>query len=195
LILLEKIKKYRVILASASPRRRQLLEEMGIRFDIEPKYIDEDFPLGMKPEAVAEYLSRKKADAFSGEIDENILVITADTIVAINDKILGKPADKKEAVEILQELSGNTHKVITGVTLKTLEKEVTFSVSTDVIFKKLSFDEIDYYIENFQPFDKAGAYGIQEWIGHIAIEHISGSYFNVMGLPTHRLYEELSLFV
>ncbi|NOX86588.1 MAG: septum formation protein Maf [Chlorobi bacterium] len=193
--MLEKIKKYRVILASASPRRRQLLEEMGIRFDIEPKYIDEDFPLGMKPEAVAEYLSRKKADAFSGEIDENILVITADTIVAINDKILGKPADKKEAVEILQELSGNTHKVITGVTLKTLEKEVTFSVSTDVIFKKLSFDEIDYYIENFQPFDKAGAYGIQEWIGHIAIEHISGSYFNVMGLPTHRLYEELSLFV
>ncbi len=124
-----------------------------------------------------------------------MLVITADTVVAINDRILGKPADKKEAVEILGLLSGNTHKVITGVTLKTKEKETTFSVTTDVTFKKLSPDEISYYIDHFKPFDKAGAYGIQEWIGHIAIEHINGSYFNVMGLPTHRLYEELSLFV
>ncbi len=193
-MLLEKLKKYHVILASASPRRRQLLGEMGIRFEIIPKHVEEDFPSLLKPEEAAEYLSRKKADAFAGELTANMLVITADTVVAIHDKILGKPADKKEAVEILQELSGNTHKVITGVTLKTLEKEITFSATTNVTFKKLSFDEVDYYIENFQPFDKAGAYGIQEWIGHIAIEHISGSYFNVMGLPTHRLYEELDNF-
>ncbi len=194
-MLLEKLKKYRVILASASPRRRQLLEEMGIRFEVKPKNVDEDIPLHTKPDEVAKYLSRKKATAFAGEMTENMLVITADTVVAINDRILGKPADKKEAVEILGLLSGNTHKVITGVTLKTKEKETTFSVTTDVTFKKLSPDEISYYIDHFKPFDKAGAYGIQEWIGHIAIEHINGSYFNVMGLPTHRLYEELSLFV
>lgn len=193
-MLLKKLKKYHVVLASASPRRRQLLEEMGIRFDIMPKHVNEDFPSHLKPRDAAEYLSRKKANAFTQEMKGNMLVITADTVVALKNKILGKPAGRDEAVEILEQLSGNTHKVITGVTLKTPEKEITFSVSTDVTFKVLSPDEIRHYIETCLPFDKAGAYGIQEWIGLIAIEHISGSYFNVMGLPTHRLYEELSVF-
>jgi septum formation protein len=140
-------------------------------------------------------LSEKKARAFSNkEISENTLVIAADTIVAVNDLILGKPENNEDARKMLQQLSGRDHEVITGVTIRTYYKLKTFSVGTRVYFKELSDEEITYYIQNFKPFDKAGAYGIQEWIGHVAIERIEGSYFNVMGLPTHRLYEELISF-
>lgn len=194
-MLLERLKNYNLILASASPRRKQLMEEMGISVRIVPRHIDELFPNTMSPVEAAEFLSRSKADAFTAEeLKSNILVITADTIVSIGDEILGKPANRNEAVEILELLSGKIHEVITGVTLKTAEKQHTFSVSTKVKFKNLSNSEIEYYIDKFQPYDKAGAYGIQEWIGHVAIEQIEGSYFNVMGLPTHRLYEELLIF-
>lgn len=192
----QKLGTYKIILASASPRRKQLLMEMGVNFEVSPKNIDEIIPNNISPVAAAEYLSRLKADAFSEEeIGKNTLIITADTIVALKDEILGKPVDRKDAVKILKSLSGNLHNVITGVTLKSATKERTFSVTTEVVFKRLSEEEISYYIDNYKPYDKAGAYGIQEWIGHAAIEEIKGSYFNVMGLPTHRLYKELSLFI
>ncbi|PLW98451.1 MAG: septum formation protein Maf [Marinilabiliales bacterium] len=192
----EKLLSYDIILASASPRRSELLKELGVRFRLLPKHIDESFDAEFPPRKVAEYLSEKKARAFSqSEIHENTIIITADTIVSIGKVILGKPANILEAKSILQQLSGNKHEVITGVTLRSIKKLKTFSVVTTVYFKELTESEMDYYIENFQPFDKAGAYGIQEWIGHAAIERIEGSYFNVMGLPTHRLYEELISFV
>ncbi len=190
------LQQYNIILASASPRRRQLLNELGISFRIQAKHINEDFDEQLAPQAVAEYLSNKKAQSFTvNEINDNTLIITADTIVTIDGIILGKPKDEEEAKSILQQLSGRSHKVITGVTLRSVTKSKTFSVETTVFFKKLSDSEIDYYIKIFKPFDKAGAYGIQEWIGHAAIERIEGSYFNVMGLPTHRLYEELINFI
>ena len=189
------LRKYDIILASASPRRSQLLNELGISFRIQAKHINEDFNEQLAPQAVAEYLSNLKAQAFSmNEINDNTLIITADTIVTIDGMILGKPKDDEEAKNILGQLSGRSHQVITGVTLRSATKSKTFSVETTVFFKKLSDSEIDYYIKTFKPFDKAGAYGIQEWIGHAAIERIEGSYFNVMGLPTHRLYEELIAF-
>jgi len=194
-MLAERLKHYDIILASASPRRKQLLEEMGLRFRVEPKHIDEVFPDDLNPAEAAEFLSRIKADAFKiDELHDNTLIIASDTVVTLEGKILGKPADKAEAIEILQQLSGKTHEVITGVTIKTLDKQHTFSVTTSVVFKTLSLQEINHYIDTFKPFDKAGAYGIQEWIGHVAIERIVGSYFNVMGLPTHSLYEELLRF-
>ena len=194
-MLKEKLNKYSVVLASGSPRRRHLLEEMDIIFRTVPGHLEETYPDGLTPSEVAEHISRTKANEFSPYKIKNELIIAADTVVTINGEILGKPKDKTEAIEILQKLSGKTHQVITGVTLKTKSKEHTFSVTTEVVFKKLSQDEINFYIETYRPYDKAGAYGIQEWIGHVAIEKIDGSYFNVMGLPTHRLYEELLLFV
>jgi septum formation protein len=190
------LENYEVILASASPRRKQLLEQMDIEFTIVPKDIHEDFPSDMNPVEVAEYLSRKKADAFSTiEIADRTLLIAADTIVAIQDEILGKPADKQEAAKMLSMLSGKTHLVVTGVTLRTIKHTVTFSSSTQVTFNELQAAEIDYYLEHYQPFDKAGAYGIQEWIGHMAISKIEGSYYNVMGLPTNELHRELEKFL
>lgn len=195
-MLIQKLKNYRLLLASASPRRKHLLEELGVNFEVLPRYIEEIIPEGLSPKEVAEYLSKLKSDAFSGnEIGVNTIVLTADTIVALKGEILGKPVDSEDAVKILNRLSGNSHKVITGVTLKTNKKLRTFSVTTEVIFKKLLDEEIRYYVDNFKPYDKAGAYGIQEWIGHVAIEKIKGSYFNVMGLPTHKLYEELLSFI
>jgi len=164
--MVKNILQYDIILASASPRRSQLLNELGISFRIQPKHISEDFNEQLAPQAVAEYLSNKKAQAFTvNEINDNTLIITADTIVTIDGIILGKPKDEEEAKTILQQLSGRNHQVITGVTLKSATKSKTFSVETKVFFKKLSNSEIDYYIKTFKPFDKAGAYGIQEWIG------------------------------
>ena len=187
--------KYDIILASASPRRKQLLEELGIPFKVQSKNVDESFPAELKPDEVAAYLSTLKAKAFlDDEFNERTLIITADTIVTIDGKILGKPTDREDAIQILKQLSGKKHQVITGVTLRSKYKQTIFSVITDVYFKQLSNEEIEFYVDTFQPYDKAGAYGIQEWIGHAAIEKIEGSYFNVMGLPTHRLYEELILF-
>lgn len=192
----QKLSTYDIILASASPRRSELLKELGVRFRVLPKHIEENFNPELPAQGIAEYLSEKKAKAFSkNEMHENTIILTADTIVCISDTILGKPTNAEDAKSILKLLSGNKHEVITGVTLRSLKKLKTFSVVTIVQFKELSEAEIDYYIKNFQPFDKAGAYGIQEWIGHAAIERIEGSYFNVMGLPTHRLYEELLKFI
>jgi septum formation protein len=192
---IEKLKNYEIILGSASPRRKELLSEMGISFQVEIRSGEEIFPETLDINEVAGYLSREKSKLFEiTGIGQNQLVITADTIVVVEDKILGKPANTEEAKNILRLLSGKVHRVITGVTLLTRKKSHTFSVSTDVFFKQLSEEEIGYYVTHYQPMDKAGAYGIQEWIGHVAIEGINGSYFNVMGLPTHRLWEELSVF-
>ncbi len=191
-----KLENFEIILSSASPRRKQLLEEMGIKFIVQPKTIDERYPVGYPVEKVAQYLSEIKAAAFrTSEMKTNTLIITADTIVSLGRTILGKPTNYQSAANMLRNLSGKKHNVITGVTIRTLEKRHSFSANTEVHFKKLTNEEIDYYISNYKPFDKAGAYGIQEWIGHIAIKKIEGSYFNVMGLPTHKLYEELITFV
>jgi nucleoside triphosphate pyrophosphatase len=195
-MLLEKIKSYDIVLASTSPRRKQLLEEMGLQFSVEPVHVEEEFPTDLLPDEIAEFLSRIKAEAFpEDQFKDNTLIITADTVVTLEGKILGKPENKTQAIEILQQLSGKMHEVITGVTFRTKLKQHTFSVSTKVVFKPLDPSEIGYYIDIYKPFDKAGAYGIQEWIGHVAIEKIEGSYFNVMGLPTHQLYRELLMFI
>ena len=191
-----RLKKYDVVLASASPRRKQLLQEMDIEFTVYPKHVEEIIPFGLNPKEVAEYLSKLKAEAFSEkEIKANSLIITADTVVTLDGKILGKPVNRDDAFNILKNLSNKSHEVITGVTIRSASKQLTFSVSTEVHFKPLTDKEIEYYIDQFKPYDKAGAYGIQEWIGHVAIEWIKGSYFNVMGLPTHRLYIELLRFI
>lgn len=186
---------YKIILASNSPRRQELLKLMGIEFTIKLRPVDESFPAHFSPVGIARYLCEKKAMAFEpDELNEGELLITADTIVCLENEIMNKPADRKHAIEMLQKLSGKKHQVITGVTLRSLTKMTSFTVSTDVVFKALSEDEISYYVDHFQPFDKAGAYGIQEWIGFVGIEKIEGSYFNVVGLPTARLYEELRKF-
>jgi len=195
-MLLNKLKQYGIILASGSPRRQQLLAEMDIPFRVETRPVKETFPKELSPEEAAAYLCRLKSMAFAdNDLKENTLLITADTIVALDNKILGKPSGEEEAVAMLRQLSGQKHEVITGVCLRLNNKITTFTSSTSVWFKELSEDEIVYYVSRYKPFDKAGAYGIQEWIGHAAILRIEGSYFNVMGLPTHRLYEELRNFI
>jgi len=189
------IDDYRIILASQSPRRHYLLKEIGLEFEIKQKqFIDERYPDHLQKEEIPLYIAKKKSNAFGALQDQEIL-ITADTIVWLKDKVLQKPEDIDDAVRILRELSGNSHQVYTGVCIKSSQKEILFSACTDVFFKKLTYAEIDYYINNFQPFDKAGAYGIQEWIGYIGVEKINGSFFNVMGLPIQRLYTELDDFI
>jgi septum formation protein len=193
--LLEKLSSYHVLLASKSPRRRQLLKDLGIDFEVISKDTDENFPQELNPEEVASYLSKKKSDAFSeAEMPENYLLITADTIVVAENTILNKADNYQEARQMLQQLSGKSHWVITGITLRSREKSITFTDRSEVSFKALNLEEIDWYIYNYQPFDKAGAYGIQEWIGYIGITSVKGSFYNVMGLPTHRLYEALKKF-
>jgi septum formation protein len=191
----DNLNKYRIILASRSPRRQKLLKQMGIKFDVVFKEYPEKYPGNLEGEEIATYLAREKARLFKDEISDNEIVITADTIVWCNDRVLGKPAGAEEAVQMIRELCDNTHEVITGVTLLTRLHEKTFSVTTKVTFEKLSEEEIDYYVKEFKPYDKAGAYGIQEWIGLAACSRIEGSYFNVVGLPVHRLYKELKEFV
>lgn len=191
--MLEHLKDYTIILASKSPRRRKLIEELGLKVETTAVNISEDFPARYDPERVAVYLARKKADAYC-ELSEKELLVTADTIVCLEDQMLGKPSDKKDAFNILNKLSGEVHKVITGVCIRSLNKEVLFNVSTKVHFGRLTPEEINYYIEHYKPYDKAGSYGIQEWIGYIGIDHIEGSFYNVMGLPVHRLYQELKSF-
>ena len=186
---------YHFVLASKSPRRQQLLREAGFRFDIMVKDFVESFPDNLKGFEIAEYLANKKASYFKGNIADNEVVITADTIVWCNDRVLDKPSDYREAFEILNIISGNAHEVITGVCFKSNRSELTFSETTKVTFDKLTPEEIDYYIINYRPFDKAGGYGIQEWIGIIANSKIEGSYFNVMGLPVQRLIKELKMFI
>jgi len=181
-----------ILLASKSPRRQQLIQEMGFDFRIVHQDIDESYPAELAAEEVAEYLACLKAEAVKQELKaENEVILASDTIVVLNGEIFGKPIDQAEARAILKKLSGQTHAVITGVCLLSKNKTVRFSETTYVHFLELSSSEIDYYIESCQPYDKAGAYAIQEWIGLNKIEKIEGSYFNVVGLPTHRVYQEL----
>lgn len=185
---------YSIILSSKSPRRQSLLKELGWEFSIKVKDVEEVYPDHLTREEVPVFLSELKAAAFTEELSETDLLITADTVVIINNQIIGKPADYEDAVKILKLLSGNRHEVITGICLKSRNKQKCFHVVTDVFFKELSDQEIQYYLEQYKPYDKAGAYGIQEWIGLIGIEKINGSYFNVMGLPVKELYEEVMKF-
>jgi septum formation protein len=189
------LNNYRIILASRSPRRQQLLKELGFTFDIVIREFEESFPEGLNGEEIARYVAHSKAASFRDEIADNEIIITADTIVWCNNQVLGKPIDIQDAVRILKKISGNTHEVITGVSVFSKKKEVTFSDSTKVTFEVLSDNNIKYYIDKYKPYDKAGAYGIQEWIGLIACSKIEGSYFNVVGLPVQRLYKELQEFI
>lgn len=193
---LSNLKDYKIILASQSPRRKDLLSEIDIDFEvIVIDGIDESYPDTMDNDKIPVYLSNKKADAYTNIISNGkTLVIAADTIVVCDNRVLGKPNDNVEASKMLNLLSGKAHDVITGVTIKSLSKTVSFQATTKVWFKKITEKEIQYYIDNYNPIDKAGAYGIQEWIGHIAIEKIEGNYFNVVGLPTQQLYQALTTF-
>ena len=187
---------YKLILASASPRRRELLAGLDMPFQVRViDGVDESYPADLPQTEVPLFISEKKSEAYINSISDNEIVITADTVVIADDRILGKPQDRNEASAMLRLLSGRKHQVVTGVTLAAKGKSHSFSVSTDVWFSVLSDSEIDYYIEHYRPFDKAGAYGIQEWIGYVGIERIDGSYFNVVGLPVQRLYRELLSFV
>ena len=180
----------RIVLASNSPRRKELLSGLGLEYEVRTlSGIDESYPEGLPMEEIPQYISRKKAAAYT--LGEDELLITADTIVWINGEVLGKPADEAEARQMLRKLSGKTHQVVTGVTLTTSLLHHSFSSVSQVTFAKLSDDEIDYYVTHYRPLDKAGAYGIQEWIGYIGVTSIEGSYFNVMGLPVQRLYTEM----
>jgi septum formation protein len=188
-------KKYHIILASNSPRRRELLAGLGIEFDVRVlPDIKEDYPQDLPVADIAQYIAKEKADAYRNLLNDDDLLITADTVVIVGDEVLGKPVDAVDAKAMLHKLSGRKHQVITGVCLSTKNNHRYFSVSTDVTFKKLTAEEISYYIETYHPFDKAGAYGIQEWIGYIGVTSLEGSYFNVMGLPVQRIYMELQSF-
>jgi septum formation protein len=182
-----------IILASQSPRRKELLSLLDLEFRVEVRSVDEVFPNDLKTSEVAEYLAALKASAFAMIEDEQV-IITADTVVVLDDRILGKPTNKVEASKMLRSLSNRNHEVITGVCLKSAKKTISFSSTTKVYFKDLAATEIDYYIENYKPYDKAGSYGIQEWIGAIGITKIEGSYFNVVGLPIQELNEQLKNF-
>jgi len=184
-------KGYKIILASGSPRRQQFFKDLDIDFEIRLKEIDEVFPDSLKGLEITDYLAELKAKAFDGEIQSNEMIVTSDTLVWLNNKALGKPKDYDDAFQILKSLSNQTHEVITSVCFKTISKTDIINEITKVTFTALSSDEIQYYLDNYKPFDKAGSYGIQEWIGLVAIEKIEGSYANVVGLPTHRLYEEM----
>ncbi|MBF1385353.1 Maf-like protein [Prevotella aurantiaca] len=186
-------KDYHIILASNSPRRKELLRGLDIAFDVRVQSdIAETYPESAAPADVAGYISREKANAYKDTITEHELIITADTVVIVGNEILGKPANNDEAKEMLRKISGRKHQVVTGVCLTTTEKQHCFSVSTDVTFKNLTEKEIEYYVETYSPLDKAGAYGIQEWIGYVGVTALEGSYFNVMGLPVQRIWEELN---
>ncbi len=193
--MLENLDKYDVILASKSPRRQELLAEMGVKFRVMTRDVVEDFPSSLPAADVPAFLSRKKAAAFEkNELPENHLIIASDTVVIIDNQILGKPKDADDATRMLRLLSGKTHEVVSGVTIKTKDITETFSAVSDVSFNTLNDNEIRFYIEKYHPFDKAGAYGVQEWIGYIGVSAVKGSFYNVMGLPTQMLYQTLKKF-
>lgn len=179
-----------IILASGSPRRQYLMKESGFEFTVEKSGIDESFPANMPLHQVARYLAEKKAEYFRPKMRDEIIV-AADTVVILRDTIMNKPLDRAEGIHMLSELSGQTHRVITGVAIFSKEKEESFDDTTLVTFKSLTRQEIEYYVDTYQPYDKAGAYGAQDWIGMVAIAKIEGSYFNVMGLPIHKVYQHL----
>ncbi|MNQ29590.1 Septum formation protein Maf [compost metagenome] len=191
-MLKNKLEKYSLILASGSPRRQQFFKDLDLDFEIRLKEIEEVYPLELKAEEITDYLAELKASAFEGELKANEILITSDTIVWHNEKALGKPKDEEEAFAILKSLSNTTHEVITSVCFKTSEKTEVVNEMTKVTFNELSDEAIRYYLENYKPYDKAGAYGIQEWIGFIGVSKIEGSYANVMGMPTDKVYEYLS---
>lgn len=187
---------YRFILGSQSPRRRELLAGLGISFTVEPVKGDpEKYDPGMTREDVPEFLALHKSSSFPRQLEPDEILITADTLVYLGDTLLGKPKDREEACEMLRALSGHPHSVLTGVALRSAAKTASFTDTTEVVFKELTEDEITFYVDTCRPFDKAGSYGVQEWIGYIGITRIEGSYFNVMGLPVHRLYSELQDFL
>jgi septum formation protein len=179
-----------LILASSSPRRQYLMKEAGFEFTVEKPDVEEDFPAEMPVDQVARYLASKKAEFFRPQI-HNEIVVTADTVVILGNKIMNKPQDRSEAIKMLADLSGKTHLVMTGVCILSKEKEESFDDTTEVTFQTLTQKEVEYYVDNYKPFDKAGAYGAQDWIGMVAIQKITGSYFNVMGLPIHKVYQHL----
>lgn len=190
-----KVTDYKILLASNSPRREELLRGIDIDFEIKVlPNIDESYPLDLPVEEVAEFVAQIKAKSYISILKEDELLITADTVVVLDGTIYGKPINKKDAAEMLRSLSGRTHRVISGVCLTSITKQTSFSVASDVEFEQLTVEEIEYYIERYSPFDKAGSYGVQEWIGYIGVKHINGSYFNIMGLPIQRLYRELISF-
>lgn len=189
-MLREKLKNYDVILASSSPRRQQFFKDLGIDFTTQIKKVEEIYPEELKGSAITDYLAKLKSEAFTN-LTENELLITSDTIVWLNDKALGKPKDEAEAFKMLQNLAGKKHEVITSVSIKSKKNQKIINDTTQVYFKNITNNEINYYIKNYRPFDKAGAYGIQEWIGYIGIHKIEGSYFNVVGLPVDKLYDAL----
>lgn len=190
--MLDNLKNYKIILASNSPRRKELMSGLGINYEVKTlPDVDESYPDVLQDEDIPLYIAKEKANAYLSLLQPDELIITADTIVWLDGKVFGKPIDEAEATEMLKTLSGRAHKVITGVCLTTKHFQRSFTTTTEVTFGALSEEEIAYYVQNYKPLDKAGAYGIQEWIGFIAVKNISGSYFNVMGLPIQRLYEEL----
>lgn len=189
------LSQYKVILASNSPRRKELLSGLDIPYQVKTlPDIDESYPDHLQGEDIATYIAKEKADAYLDKLTDDTLLITADTIVLLEGKVYGKPVDEAEARQMLYDLSGRTHQVLTGVCITTKQKQKIFAVASEVRFAKLETDEIEYYVSKYKPLDKAGAYGVQEWIGYIAVENISGSYFNIMGLPIQRLYRELKKF-
>lgn len=192
--MLDNLKEYHIILASNSPRRRELLAGLGLDFEVRTlPGIDESYPDSLEGSHIPLYIARMKAEAYRTYLHKDELMITADTIVWLDRRVLGKPRDEAEAVQMLRDMSGRTHEVYTGVCLTTSARQRSFTVGTRVRFAQLSDEEIQYYVSHFHPLDKAGAYGVQEWIGYVGVEYIEGSYYNVMGLPMQRLYQELKL--
>ena len=193
--MLENLNKYEIVLASNSPRRKELLQRMGVNFKVRTLFgIDESYPDSLRGEDIVCYISRNKAKAYQSSMAPNELLISADTIVYVDGEVMGKPKNAEQAKEMLHKLSGKTHQVITGVTIVTAKRTENFGVTSQVKFTNITDEEINFYVDNYLPFDKAGAYGIQEWIGIVAVEEIKGSYFNVVGLPVQRLYQKLKTF-
>lgn len=196
MLLHDKLADWHLILASHSPRRRQLLEGTGLEYTLADAYeCDERYPDGTPATEVAPYLSGLKSRSYPQQLADNDILITADTTVVVGDSVLGKPADRNDAMAMLRLMSGREHTVVTGVTLRSTRATRTFKAETSVCFRTMSDEEIAYYVDTYRPYDKAGAYGIQEWIGYVAIERIEGSFYNVMGLPVQRLYTELNDFI
>lgn len=194
--MLENLKKYKVILASNSPRRKELLSGLGIDYEVRTlPDVDESYPESLQGADIPLYISKEKADAYRALLQPGELMITADTIVWLDGRVLGKPKDREDPLQMLRDMSGRTHEVFTGVCITTTDWQRSFAAQTEVRFAQLTEEEITYYVDRYQPMDKAGSYGVQEWIGFIGVENISGSYFNIMGLPVQRLYRELKAIV
>lgn len=192
-MLIEKFKTKKILLGSQSPRRQELLKALGVDFKVVKISSDENYPENLRNEKITEFISLSKANAYSN-LKGNEILITADTLVVLNDEVLGKPIDENEAFQMIRKLAGNTHQVFTSVCVRTIEKTLTFSDKTDVIFDEFTDEEINYYIQNFHPFDKAGAYGIQDWLGYAKVKGIQGCYYNVMGFPLSKFYRKMQSF-